>query len=119
MNTQILRKSIPELYMLIGILFYWVSTATLFNPIAMVLLILVGWQVYSQKFVSGIIIASVFLMLNLYMILALVSELLEFSSMTSSFYQLLIVGTLFLGSNIVASIFMTLKYVKTQITYTT
>jgi len=115
MNAQTLRSLAPELYMIAGVLFYWVSTANVFNPIAIVLLIILGWQVYTQKFTSGILIASVFLLLNLYMVLALVSELSEFTSATSSFYQLLIVGSLFLGGNLLASFFMILKYVKTQV----
>ena len=114
MRTQLLRKSIPELYMLLGILFYWVSTGTLLNPFAIVLLILIGWQLYAQKATTGIAIATIFLLLNLYMVLALISELSEFTTATSNFYELLIVGTLFLGANILASIFMFMKYLKIQ-----
>lgn len=114
MQKQLLLKSIPELYMLFGVLFYWVSTGTLLNPFAIVLLIVIGWQLYAQKSVSGIIIATIFLLLNLYMVLALISELSEFTSATSNFYQLLIVGTLFLGSNILAGTFMLVKYIKIQ-----
>lgn len=115
MNAQTLRRVSPELYMIAGVFFYWFSTANLLNPIAIVLLIILGWQVYTQKFWSGILIASVFMMLNLYMVLALVSELSEFTSATSSFYQLLIVGSLFLGGNLLAGFFMILKYIKTQV----
>lgn len=115
MNTQTLRRLAPELYMVAGVLFYWISTANFLNPIAIVLLIVLGWQAYTQKFASGIVIATVFLILNLYMVLALLSELSEFTSATSNFYQLLIVGSLFLGCNLLASIFMILKYVKTQV----
>ncbi len=95
-----------------SVLFYWFFTGTIVNPIAIGLLIILGLQLVFQKPSSGIAIASIFLVLNLFMVLALLSELSEFTEYTTNFYQLLIVGSLYLGLNIWVSSRMILKYTK-------
>lgn len=108
------KPYIPELYLIASVLFYWFSTGTALNYIAIILVIILGVQLVYQKAVMGIVIASLFLLLNLYMVLALISELREFNELTSSFYSLLIVGTLYLGLNIIISSYMIIKYVRRQ-----
>ncbi len=111
MKTSII-KNITESYLIVSVLFYWFFTATVVNPIAIGLLIILGLQLVFQKIGSGIAIASLFLVLNLFMVLALLSELGEFTEFTTNFYQLLIVGSLYLGLNIWVSSRMILKYTR-------
>lgn len=107
-----IKKSLPEYYLIASVLFYWYFTATILNPVAIGLLLVLVFQLVYQKAASGIAIASIFLMLNLFMVLALVSELREFVEFTSNYYQLLIVGSLYLGINILVSSFMIYKYIR-------
>jgi len=102
----------PELYLIASVLFYWFFTGTALNFVAIGLLVILGAQLLFQIKISGIIIASIFLMLNLFMTLALLSELSEFTEFTNSFYELLIVGSVYLGMNLVVSTLMMIKYIK-------
>ena len=104
----------PELYLIASVLFYWFFTGTALNFVAIGLLVILGAQLLFQIKISGIIIASIFLLLNLFMTLALLSELREFNEFTPSFYELLIVGMLYLGLNIIISSYMIIKYIKRQ-----
>ena len=101
----------PELYLVLAILFYWVSTATLLNPIAFILLVLVVSQLIFNKKGIGIFLASLLIILNLYMFLALFSELSEFSAFTVSAQKLLFIGSGFLILNLVMSIKLLLKHI--------
>lgn len=101
----------PELYLVMAILFYWVSTATLLNPIAFILLVLVVSQLIFNKKGIGIFLASFLIILNLYMFLALFSELSEFSAFTVSAQKLLFIGSGFLILNLVMSIKLLLKHI--------
>tara|TARA_R100001369_G_scaffold53752_1_gene80581 strand:- start:2824 stop:3207 length:384 start_codon:yes stop_codon:yes gene_type:complete len=101
----------PELYLVLAILFYWVSTATLLNPIAFILLVLVVSQLIFNKKGIGVFLASLLIILNLYMFLALFSELSEFSAFTVSAQKLLFIGSGFLILNLVMSIKLLLKHI--------
>ena len=101
----------PELYLVLAILFYWVSTATLLNPIAFILLVLVVSQLIFNKKGIGIFLASLLIILNLYMFLALFSELSEFPAFTVSAQKLLFIGSGFLILNLVMSIKLLLKHI--------
>ena len=107
-----IKKSFAEYYLIASVLFYWFFTGTVVNPVAIGLLIILGFQLAFQKSVSGIVIASIFLVLNLFMVFALLSELGEFTEFTANFYQLLIVGSLYLALNIWVSSRMILKYIR-------
>ncbi|RFN57722.1 hypothetical protein DZ858_10760 [Marixanthomonas ophiurae] len=101
----------PELYLILATIFYWVSTATLLNPIAFVLLVLIVSQLIFNKKGMGIFLSSVLIFLNLYLFLALFSELMEFSSFTFSAYKMLFVGVSFLTLNILMSIKLFFKHI--------
>ncbi len=107
-----IKKSFTEYYLIGSVLFYWFFTASIFNPVAIGLLIILGLQLVYQKKGMGFTIGSIFLLLNLFMVLALLSELREFTEFSSSFYELLIVGSLYLGLNILVSLGMIVKYAR-------
>lgn len=101
----------PEIYLILATLFYWISTATLLNPIAFVLLILVVSQLIFNKKGMGVFVSCILIVINLYLFLALFSELREFSSFTSSAQKLLFIGGGFLTLNILMAIKLLLKHV--------
>lgn len=102
---------LPELYLILAVIYYWILTSSLINPIAIILLLVLVYQLYSKKQILGIIIASIFVFLNCYMVLALLSELSEFSEFNNQAQQLAIVGFLYIGFNIIVGSIMLIKYI--------
>ncbi|MCA0153320.1 hypothetical protein [Winogradskyella vincentii] len=115
MKAKQLIALAPEIYLVLATLYYWVLTANFFNPFAIVLLTILLYQLIFRKFATGIIIASIFILLNLYMIFALLSELSEFTEPNENYNNLLFIGSLFIALNLLAGIFMFWKYLKTKI----
>ncbi len=103
---------LPELYLLVATIYYWFLTANLFNPIAIVLLLALSCQIVFQNELSGIFISSIFIVLNLYLVLALLSELSEFLELNLAFIKMLLIGSLFISFNLIAGGFMMKKYAK-------
>jgi len=105
-----LRCYHSELYFIASILYYWILTGTLLNPVAAVLLIILACLIIFKNRVLGICISALFLLLNIYMVLAMLSELNEFESFNARAKQLAIFGSLYLGLNIAFSISMLIKW---------
>ena len=112
MKTKDLISLSPELYLLGATIYYWILTSNLLNPIAIILLCALTYQMTAQKLTTGLIIASLFIVLNAYLVLALISELSEFSEPNKDWANVLIFGTLFLGFNLLMGTFMFWKYIK-------
>ena len=110
MKFKQLSPWIPEIYILLSVIFYWGMTGALLNPIAFALVAILATFLWLQNRSMGIVIASVFLLLNLYMILAMISELNEFSTFNSKALQLLLFGSFYLGLNIFLSVKMLIKW---------
>ena len=112
MNLSIkhLTNWIPEIYLLLSVTYYWIMTGTLLNPIAMILLGVLTIFLWLKNKVLGVAISAVFLLLNLYMVLALISELNEFSTFDKRAWTLLLFGSAYLGLNITLSIKMLIKW---------
>ena len=110
-----LKANLAEIYILASVLFYWTSTAVVFNPVALILLALFGFQLWKQFKGLGVGLGMLYLAINFVMFFALLSELREFSTVTSSFIQLLLVGGIYFFLNCLASIFMIKKYSKVSV----
>jgi len=99
----------PEILLTAETIFYWLSSSPL-NPIAMTLLaILVTVFVFKNKtlaFVTSIL----FLLLNSFMCLALLSELNEFSTLNDNAKLMTLVGGTMLGTGIIAATAMAIKW---------
>ena len=93
------KDVIPELYLLLAVLYYWSLTASLLNTIAISLLLVLIYQIITRNRVLGIVIATVLILASGYLILALLSELSEFSEFNDA-KELAIFGFLYLGLNI-------------------
>jgi hypothetical protein len=107
---------LPEIFLLLSILYYWILTGILFNPFAIILVVIMLYLIYSNNRILGIIISGLLIFINIYLILAMVSELSEFPTKTEAYYDLLIVGSFIFTINIIAAVYMFLKYFKMDIT---
>ncbi|PVW13503.1 hypothetical protein DDV96_12650 [Marixanthomonas spongiae] len=101
----------PELYLVLATLLYWVSTATLLNPVAFVLLILLTSQLVFNKKGLGLFLGSVLVLLNLYLFLALFSDIVASPSFTISVQKFLLVGGIFLVLNLIMAVKLLLKHI--------
>ena len=115
MKINNLKALIPELFLIISVIYYWTLTSSLFNPYAIGLLVILFYQIKSKKPVLGLVISTIVILLSLYMVLALISELSEFQNVTQNFKNLLIFGTLYIGCTLIMAGFMFFKYLKLKI----
>lgn len=102
----------PEVYFILSTIYYWVLTGTTINPVAIAFLALLILQITIRNKISGIIIATIFILLNIYMFFALLSEFYEFPIINTDAKRLLIVGSIYLGLNLVLAVLMLIKYLK-------
>ncbi len=80
------------------------------NWFAMALLVILGILVFTKNQILGIIIGSFLILINLYMYLALASELLKFETFNDKAKNLLIYGVTFLTLNLIFSVLLLYKY---------
>lgn len=102
----------PEMYFLAVLLGAAFKPPFTVNPILMAVACIFIFQMLVMNGFLGMIIANVFLILNSFLLIALISELGEFEVFNSDAYQLLIGGTLFWCSNVFFSILMIRKYME-------
>ena len=111
-----LLKWIPEIYLMFSVLYYWSGTGFLFNPIAFIFLFSLIFQCIMKYKVTGILISIFFVIINLYLVLALSSELLsmynEIQTFDNAQKTLLFFGSIYMGLNITMGIMMFIKYIK-------
>ena len=112
MKISQLKPLIPELFLMASVLYYWALTPNLLNPIAMGLLALLIYQIIKKNAILGLVISAVVMLLTLFMVLALVSELSEFEVANQNYNNLIIFGSLYLGLNLILAGFMFYKYLK-------
>jgi hypothetical protein len=99
----------PEVFLITETIFYWLSSSYL-NPIAMALLtILIILLIYKNR-TLGFITSALFLLLNLYMFLAVASEGHKFPSMTDKEETMLIVTATMIGIGVIASTLMLITW---------
>lgn len=110
-----LKSLIPEFFLVASVLYYWMLTSNLFNPFALGLLALLTFQIVCKKTTLGLVISTVVILLTLYMVLALISELSEFETANQDFNNLWIFGALYLGITLIMASAMFLKYLKQKI----
>lgn len=106
------KKWFPELYLIASVIFYWVSAANLLNPVAFCLLAVLAILFIVKNEILGIIISLLFLILSLFMVLALISELNEFAVFNRDAKFMLLAGATWLGLNITLAIVMLVKWGK-------
>ncbi|WP_178983972.1 hypothetical protein [Winogradskyella helgolandensis] len=112
MKISQLKPLIPELFLIVSVLYYWFLTPNLFNPIAIGLLAVLSYQIIKKNTTLGLVLSTVFIVLTLFMVLALISELSEFDNLNHNWKNLVIFGSLYLGLNLILAGFMFYKYLK-------
>lgn len=102
--------SLPEYLLIAAVIFYWVSTALVLNPVAIGLLVILILQLFLKNRIIGIVVPGLLIMASFYMLLALMSELNEFPVFNADARKLLLVGLSFFVSTILVSGVMLFKY---------
>ena len=110
---QILIK-FPEYYLIVLVILGGYTPPFVFNPIFIGLAAILILQIVFKNKISGLLIASIFLLTNLYMLGALISEFNEFHEFNNSAKQLLFVGLSLWSLNMLSSGVMIYKYSKTE-----
>jgi hypothetical protein len=105
-----IKKSATEIYVLLSVIAYWIMTGTILNPIAIFLVAVLAVLMWKKNRTLGISFSAVFLILNLYMVLALISELNKFSAFDGEAITMAITGSAYLGLNIFVALVMLIKW---------
>lgn len=100
----------PEFLLIGSVLFYWVSTANVLNPIAIVLILILVLQIIFKNKLVRLVIPSLLIVASLYMLLALFSEFREFPEFNSEAKTLLLVGLTYFLLTISVAGLMIYKY---------
>jgi len=110
--TDKIINVLPELYFIVSVLYYWSLTALLVNPVAIILLLVLVFQITIRNRISGIILSVLLILISSYLVLALLSELSEFHEFNDDARNILVFGFLYLGLNIVFGGIMLYKYIQ-------
>lgn len=102
----------PEVYFLAVLLVAAFKPPFTISPVLMAVACIFIFQMLVMNGLLGMIIANVFLILNSFLLVALISELGEFEVFNNEAYQLLIGGSVFWFSNLYFSILMIRKYME-------
>ena len=105
-------RQYPECYLLLVMLLVCYTPPFSINALGVAVALIIGLQLLVRSRTSGIFIASAFLLFNLYLILALVDEVAEFSTANSASIQLAAGGACVIGLNLIFSVLMMRKYVQ-------
>lgn len=109
-NSISLLSNLIEYLLIITVLFNWHGTSNLLNPFAIGLLAVLIFQIILKNNVIGVLIPCVLILLSMYMILALLSEVNEFESFNSDAQRLLFIGLAYFLGTIMVSFLMIWKY---------
>lgn len=105
-----LKFNFSEIYLIIAVFFYWISASVIINWFGIGLLLTLIILLLSKSRILGITIGILWIFINIYMILAMFSELSEFPSFNNSALKLLVVGSIFFGLNLILSGMLVYKY---------
>jgi len=101
---------LPEYLLIAAVIFYWISSALVFNPLAIGLIIVMFLQIIFKNRITGLVIPGLLIMACFYMLLALMSEFNEFPTFNADARKLLVVGLSFFISIVLISGLMIYKY---------
>jgi hypothetical protein len=103
-------KFIPECYFILSAVYYWIMTSSLFNPFALILLVALAVLMFFKNKGLGVLLSILFILINLYMFLALLSEYRKFHEPSQAAHDLIVYGSIYLGLNLLMSMVMLIKY---------
>ena len=114
-NLKTFLLVFPEYYLIILVFLSGYTPPLIVNPISIVVILLIALQIFLRNGITGVILATVFLMVNIYMLLALLSEFSEFPIINSEALKLLGFGLFLFAMNLSASGLMVFKYTSSGI----
>lgn len=100
----------PEYYLIVLVILATYKPPFFINPIVIVFVAILVLQIVYKNKISGLIIAGLFIAVNLFMLLALISEFSEFPIVNVEALQLLFVGLSLIILNLGSSAIMIFKY---------
>lgn len=106
-----LKNHWHEWLLLLLVLYYW-RTTTIWNPVAIVLVLAFVGQLIFQKIVSGIIIASIIIVLSCYLFLALYSDIIKVKAYDPQVLLLIFGGGGYIGAHLFLGCCMLRAYIK-------
>lgn len=109
-NLKQLLISNPEYILIALVIFFWTLTTSTINLVAIGLISILILQIIFKNRITGLIIGCIFVFINLYLILAIGSELFEFPTFNSGAKRLLIYGFSIMGVTSIATGLMIYKH---------
>lgn len=103
---------LPESYIIFVVLFTGFTPPFSLHPLASIIAAVVSLQLIFKNVITGIMLANLFALINLYMILALLSEFSEFPTFNFAAAKLLFIGALIILLNLVIVGLMYFNYLK-------
>jgi hypothetical protein len=103
---------LPEYYFIILVLAAGYQPPFSIHPVSVLIALLLLIQIRWKKIALGIVLGSLFFLVNIFFFGAILSEFKEFSTFDGSAVQLLGGGSLFIALNFLFSIWMLKKYGK-------
>lgn len=103
---------LPESYIIFVVLFTGFTPPFSLHPLALLIAAVILLQLIFRNTITGIMLANLFALVNLYMILALLSEFSEFPTFNLAAAKLLIIGSLIILANLFIVGLMYFNYLK-------
>lgn len=91
-------KWYPEIFLIISVIIYWALSTTLVNPIAITLLASLVAQLRFKNKIFGIGLSIVFMLLCLYMMLAIFSDLVNLETFYPRGWLMIAFGVSYFGT---------------------
>lgn len=110
-----IKSLIPELFLIAGVCYYWSLTALTLNWLAILLLGALLFLIFTKNKIVGITFGALIILVNVYLIFALLSEFHEFPEFNKKAQELLLFGSLFIGLNIFFAGWLIMKYSKKSV----
>ena len=109
-NFKRILLRFPEYYLIVLTFLAGYKPPFFINPIAIGLIVILILQIIYKNKITGIVIAGFFTVINVYMLLALISEFSEFATLNADALQLLVGGLLLIVLNLFVSAVMIFNY---------
>ena len=90
-------KWYPELFLIVSVIIYWALTAILVNPVAISLVVLLVAQLRFKNKTFGIALSFIFMLLSLFMMLAIFSDIVNLDFFFPRGLLMLCFGVLYFG----------------------
>jgi hypothetical protein len=107
---------IPEYYLILIVALAGYSPSFNIHPIYIILISIFILQIIFKNRISGLILAGLFFLINLYFLAALLSEFSEFTTFNNDAKQLLFVGLSIFIVNLIMATLMVYKYASNSYT---